>query len=179
MRRNGLVIVIGLLLTVLAVAAIACDDEEEGAPETAAPTETTEATAEVSPQETAAETPPPEEGTAPSAATVVLSEHPELGTILTDAEGRTLYTFSEDPPNTSTCQTSPCPETWPPLIIESGTPVPGEGIPGQLDVITRDDGSLQVTYDGKPLHRFINDAAPEDANGQGVGGRWFVVQVSQ
>jgi predicted lipoprotein with Yx(FWY)xxD motif len=119
----------------------------------------------------------PSDGTPSAAATVIISEHPELGSILTDAEGRTLYTFSEDPPNVSTCQNAPCPQTWPPLTFGSGTPAAGQGVPGELAVIERPDGTLHVTYDGQPLHYFVNDTAPGDANGQGVGGRWFVVQI--
>jgi predicted lipoprotein with Yx(FWY)xxD motif len=172
MRRTRLLV--ALLAALLASAAVACDDEEGGQ---ATPIPTIEApeteTAEATEAPQAAEP----TDTPSAAATVIVSQNPELGSILTDAAGRTLYTFSEDPPNVSTCQNAPCPETWPPLTVESGPPVAGEGIPGELGVIERQDGGVQVTYDGKPLHYFVNDAAPGDANGQGVGGRWFVVQI--
>jgi predicted lipoprotein with Yx(FWY)xxD motif len=44
-----------------------------------------------------------------------------------------------------------------------------------LGTSARDDGTLQVTYNGHPLYHFAGDQAPGDTNGQGVGGIWFVV----
>lgn len=175
MRKSWVLIGIGLLTAALAIAAIACDDEEGDGEETPTATEVVE-TPEATPTTVEGT---PEAGITPSAPTVTVSEHPELGRILTDGEGRTLYTFAEDEPNMSTCVNDPCPQTWPALTIESGTPVAGEGVPGQLGVIERPDGGRQVTYNSVPLYRFINDTAPGEANGQGIGGRWFVVQVSE
>ena len=176
MKRTRLLTGVALLAAVLAIAAVACGDDGGGKQPTSTPaieaggTSTAEATG--APQATE-----PPQGTPLAAATVIVSEHPQLGSILTDASSRTLYTFSEDTPNVSTCQNAPCPQTWPPLTIVSGTPVAGEGVPGQLGVIELPDGSRQVTYDTKPLHYFVNDTVPGDANGQGIGGRWFVVQI--
>ena len=181
MRRNGLLLGVALLLAVLALGAACDDDEQEEGPAPTAPTvaEVATPTEEEGLTPEAAEPTATGEGVPSAAATVIVSEHPELGKILTDAEGRTLYTFAEDEPNVSTCQNDPCPQTWPPLTIESGTPVAGEGVPGQLGVIERQDGSRQVTYNEIPLYRFINDTAPGDANGQGIGNRWFVIQVDE
>ena len=48
------------------------------------------------------------------------------------------------------------------------------GVTGKLGTITRDDGTLQVTYNGKPLYYFKNDKAPGDANGIYTG--WEAVK---
>ena len=40
-----------------------------------------------------------------------------------------------------------------------------------------DGGELQLTYDGHPLYRYAGDQSKADANGQGVGGQWFVVKA--
>ena len=40
-----------------------------------------------------------------------------------------------------------------------------------------DDGKLQLTYDGHPLYRYAGDQSKADANGEGVGGQWFVVKA--
>ncbi len=40
-----------------------------------------------------------------------------------------------------------------------------------------DGGKLQLTYDGHPLYRYAGDRSKADANGQGVGGQWFVVKA--
>ena len=40
-----------------------------------------------------------------------------------------------------------------------------------------DDGALQLTYDGHPLYRYSGDRSTADANGDGVGGQWYVVKA--
>lgn len=98
---------------------------------------------------------------------------PKLGEILVDGMGRTLYRHSEDGPNASACA-GRCAERWPPLIV-NGTPALDNGVPGKLSVITRGDGSKQVTYNGIPLYYFARDHRTGDTTGQGIGGTWFVV----
>jgi len=99
----------------------------------------------------------------------------DLGTILVDAEGFTLYVFTNDTGGESSCDES-CAATWP--------PVPGDSeIGSDLDAAmfgttTRGDGSEQLTVNDMPLYRYAPDSAPGDTNGQGVGGVWFVVDTS-
>ncbi len=96
----------------------------------------------------------------------------DLGTILVDPEGFTLYVFTADTDGESTCYDS-CAQTWP--------PVPGDtAIGGDLDAslfgtTPRTDGADQLTVNGQPLYRYTPDAGPGDISGQGVGGVWFVV----
>jgi predicted lipoprotein with Yx(FWY)xxD motif len=97
-----------------------------------------------------------------------------LGTIVTDAEGLTLYMFGADQNGESTCYDD-CAATWPALTVD-GEPVAGDGIDAaQLGTTERDDGTLQVTYAGLPLYYFASDAEPGDTNGQGIGDIWYVV----
>ncbi|MET1042813.1 MAG: hypothetical protein ABWX59_01680 [Microbacteriaceae bacterium] len=97
----------------------------------------------------------------------------DLGEIVVDEDGRTLYLYDNDTAGlNSTCEDD-CAETWPP-VTSSDEPT-GEGIEGQLGLHTRPDGSDQVTINGLPLYHFAEDAEPGDANGQGVGGVWWVV----
>jgi predicted lipoprotein with Yx(FWY)xxD motif len=93
---------------------------------------------------------------------------------LVGPDGRTLYTFAPDQGGSvSTCYDE-CAEEWPPLTIAEGEqPAPGEGVPGLLGTTTRDDGSIQVTYDSWPLYYYHDDASPGDANGQGIEDIWF------
>lgn len=106
---------------------------------------------------------------------VAVAETPELGQFLTDAEGMTLYLFTKDEPGKSNCYDQ-CAVNWPPFMADSTT-LP-EGVAGELTVVARDDGTEQLAYNGWPLYYWINDAAPGDTTGQGVGDVWFVVEVA-
>ncbi len=53
-----------------------------------------------------------------------------------------------------------------------------DGAPGKFSLVTRDDGTKQVAYNGSPLYRYTPDKAPGDTNGQGVGNVWFVATAS-
>jgi predicted lipoprotein with Yx(FWY)xxD motif len=88
------------------------------------------------------------------------------GTILVaGSNGMTLYTFTKDAAGVSNCKGG-CATTWPPLTVPAGqTPSGGTGVSGTLATITRDDGSLQVTYKGLPLYFFHSDSKPGDTNG--------------
>lgn len=99
----------------------------------------------------------------------------QLGQVLTDPAGFTLYTFSRDAPGKSNCNAA-CTQTWPPLIVTSDRIAGGLGVTGPLTVITRDDGAKQAAYKGAPLYRHVRDTAPGQTNGQGVGGTWFAAK---
>ena len=98
----------------------------------------------------------------------------DLGTILVDGEGKTLYVFVPDNAGAPTCYDD-CATAWPPLLTE-GDPAPGEGLTaGDFATAERTDGGTQVTFKGWPLYYFQNDAAAGDTNGQGLNDVWFVV----
>jgi predicted lipoprotein with Yx(FWY)xxD motif len=100
----------------------------------------------------------------------------DLGDVLVDESGRTLYLFESDKGRNSTCYDD-CAATWPPLLATD--PTAGEGVDdGLLGTTERDDGEVQVTYDGHPLYLYAADTAPGDTTGQGVGDVWFVVDAS-
>lgn len=112
---------------------------------------------------------------AQTAATVNVSQHAELGNILTDGAGMTLYLFTNDERNASNCAGG-CATAWPPLLT-AGDPVGGDGVADRLTTITRGDGGTQVVYNGWPLYYFAQDAAVGEAKGQNVGDNWFVVST--
>jgi predicted lipoprotein with Yx(FWY)xxD motif len=114
-------------------------------------------------------------------ATVNVSESTEYGTILVDGDGFSLYIFMADTQDggTSACgDDDGCAAEWPP-VISQGSPMAGDGVDSTLlGTIIREDGSLQVTYNGWPLYRFDEDTAAGDTNGQGLeefGGLWYLV----
>jgi predicted lipoprotein with Yx(FWY)xxD motif len=118
-----------------------------------------------------------EDGSAPpnQPAVTLAATTTDLGDFLTDADGMTLYFFTNDTtPGASVCD-GDCATNWPPLTVPWGnTAVGGEGVPGVVAVTPREDGSWQVTYDGRPLYYFAEDEAAGDTNGQGRGDVWFV-----
>src|SRR5580693_2470992 len=99
-------------------------------------------------------------------------------TVLTNAKGFTLYSFAPDTPASSKCYGS-CAVYWPPV---TGTTAAGQGLPGKVTVITRTDGSHQLTYNGHPLYTYIGDTAPGQARGNDLnlnGGLWHEVPASR
>lgn len=109
--------------------------------------------------------------------TVGVGSDSNLGSFLVDANGMTLYTFTNDDPDVSNC-VGQCLELWPAYTVASAEVTSAVELDGVLGTITRDDGSLQVTYNNQPLYLYTGDAAPGDVTGQGVGDVWFVVPVA-
>ena len=99
----------------------------------------------------------------------------DLGDVLVDAGGMTLYVFTPDAQGDSTCLEG-CADRWPP-VPEASTV--GAGLdPALLGTTTRPDGDVQATYGGWPPYRFATDEAAGDVAGQGVGDVWYVLDVT-
>ncbi len=93
------------------------------------------------------------------------------GAVLTDTKGMSLYTFDKDSEGKSACN-GPCATNWPVLKAEAG-----DKADGGYSIITRDDGSKQWAYKGKPLYTFAKDAKPGDITGDGfLNGAWHLAQ---
>ena len=98
-------------------------------------------------------------------------------TVVTNAQGFTLYSFAPDTSTASKC-TGACAQIWPPV---TGPVTAGQGVTGKLGTITRSDGSKQATYNGHPLYAYTADTAPGQAKGNGLnvdGGVWHEVTAS-
>ncbi|MPZ72235.1 MAG: hypothetical protein GEU74_03250 [Nitriliruptorales bacterium] len=150
-----------LLVAVLAAACGVTDESAGGAAGTEPPA-----------TEPAATEPAATEPAGGENGATVAVESSDLGDILVDGEGRTLYLLTADEQGASTCYDD-CESNWPPL---EGTAQAGAGADDSLlAVVDRDDGTQQATYNDWPLYYFAGDAQAGDVNGQGVGGVWFVV----
>ncbi len=91
------------------------------------------------------------------------------GKALADAKGMTLYTFDKDAGGKSACN-GQCAVNWPPLAASGGV----SGM-GDWSVVTRDDGSKQWAYKGKPLYTFVKDTKPGDVVGDGFNNNvWHI-----
>jgi predicted lipoprotein with Yx(FWY)xxD motif len=103
-----------------------------------------------------------------------------LGRVLVDAHGKTLYRWAHDKGNKSTCN-GDCAEYWPALITH-GRPRAGAGANAKLvGMSRRSDGRMQVTYGGHPLYYFVQDTKAGQTKGEGLtgfGGRWDPVSAT-
>jgi predicted lipoprotein with Yx(FWY)xxD motif len=125
----------------------------------------------------------PAGGASPSAATAdayplkVAAGSGSATNYLTAEDGKTLYLFKNDTVDSgkSTCN-GDCATTWPPFVVDSlGEVKPDAAVTGKLALVTRDDGTKQVSYNGWPVYYYSGDTAAGDTNGQGLFGKWFVV----
>ena len=104
-------------------------------------------------------------------ATVTLKGQSE--TMLTNAQGLTLYYFTADSA-TQSAVSGNLAKIWPPLLFTgSGGPTSSTSLTGKLSVQTDVNGN-QVEYNGHPLYTFSGDSAPGQTNGEGITGMWFV-----
>jgi predicted lipoprotein with Yx(FWY)xxD motif len=121
---------------------------------------------------------PDEDASTSAEVTLQFYSDPELGEILTDSNGMTLYMLESDPVNQSICSDS-CADQWPPLILDGGETTAGDGIDASLiGEFVRDDGQTQVTYNGLPLYYYSFDQNPGDVTGhelQDTFGMWRAV----
>ncbi|MDX3534489.1 SCO0930 family lipoprotein [Streptomyces sp. MB09-01] len=104
---------------------------------------------------------------------LAIANNDQLGAVLTDSAGLTLYRFDKDTakPPKSNCD-GDCEKTWP--VVAAGDATAAAGMdPSLLGEVVRSDGSKQLTVAGWPAYRFNKDAKAGDFNGQGVGGVWF------
>ena len=106
--------------------------------------------------------------------TIAITQTDKLGKFLVDGNGFTLYAFTKDTKDTSTCYDK-CEQAWAP-ILTVGQPTLGDGTTASMvGSAQRKDGSMQVTYNGMPLYYFAKDHAAGDTNGQAIGSVWYVV----
>ena len=180
------------LVLALALVAAGCGGDD-GPPQQAAdePAPQTTTSADEPPDETApGETAEDEEAAAqarrpggeeglrvPAKRARIVADESDFGTVLFDANGQVVYVFENDRTNRSNCTSAECVKAWPPVLTEN-PPSAGPGVDaGLLGTIRRDDGTLQVTYNGRPLY-FYEHEGPGEIKCHNVslhGGLWWVV----
>ncbi len=105
-----------------------------------------------------------------------------LGTVMTDANGMTLYFFTNDIPSsgTSACTgAQSCSTTWP--AFSADTIVISSSLldKGDFSSITRADGTKQTTWYGWPLYHYSGDKRPGDVNGDNLFNKWYVLKLPE
>jgi predicted lipoprotein with Yx(FWY)xxD motif len=111
------------------------------------------------------EPPPP----VPSWVTIQKSD---LGPVLADAKGHTLYTvpnagnWNFETMRTTTCGEDCLATYWHPVLLGANEPA----LQGNWSTIAREDGSKQLSYRGYGVYTFANDKKPGDVlRGQNYG----------
>ncbi|MDX8034491.1 hypothetical protein SK803_30095 [Lentzea sp. BCCO 10_0856] len=95
----------------------------------------------------------------------------ELGPVLVDQTGRTLYAFTKDENKSSACDAD-CIAVWPALTAQSKVDAK-EG--ADTSLVSQVEESSQAVYGKWPLYYYVGDQVPGDLNGQGVDDEWFAI----
>jgi predicted lipoprotein with Yx(FWY)xxD motif len=102
-----------------------------------------------------------------------------FGNVLFDGRDFVLYAFTRDPRGGKSRCYGNCATAWPPYVVR-GKLSAGKGVKRSLlGTVRRNDGKLQVTFDGRPLYYYVHDDQPGDILCQGVaefGGVWLIVR---
>ena len=156
--KRALLMVIGLVL-VMAVSACGGTTSTGSAPSTPTTAPTT--------------APTPTTATTFTVQTAQATVNGKTTTILTNAQGLTLYYFTPDTASKTVC-TGSCAQTWPPLLFTgTGKPTASTALPGEVEVYKNANGN-QVIYNDHPLYTYSGDSAAGQTSGEGLFGKWFV-----
>ena len=110
--------------------------------------------------------------------TLSVGVHYQYGPVLFDGKGYALYAFTYDRKGKSRCY-GDCAKAWPPYLAKS--PKAGKGVKQSLLGTTRrSDGSIQVTYAGRPLYYYVGDGKGQILcqNVNEYGGLWLILRGS-
>jgi predicted lipoprotein with Yx(FWY)xxD motif len=112
----------------------------------------------------------------PVGTTVMIVQKSAIGYVLAKADHQVVYTYSKDKKGGKPTCTGSCADAWPPVtgVPQAG---PADVFPHQFGLVTRADGTKQITYNGSPLY-LLKGANPLATTGNGMGGVWHVVQLS-
>jgi len=119
--------------------------------------------------------PAPEQ--AASGPVVSLAQVGNLGEVMVGANGHTLYAFTDDPAKQTTCFDA-CAKAWPPLTVAADFTISPDLQASGASTIDRPDGTKQLVMGKWALYYYAGDGAAGDANGQGVGGKWFTIDAN-
>jgi predicted lipoprotein with Yx(FWY)xxD motif len=108
-----------------------------------------------------------------------------LGTVVVDAQGRTVYILTSGGHVDLPCTDATlCTKVWPDLPLPSGTSAAkaGPGIDASLlGTMKLSDGQTYPTYNGWLMYEYVGDSGPGQTAGQGIrsyGGIWYALNPS-
>jgi predicted lipoprotein with Yx(FWY)xxD motif len=150
-------------LALVAFAAGCGDDDDDGDSADSAAA-TTEQAATTTAQEPAA------------TGTAIKTGDSQYGQVLFDGQDQAVYFFDKERSSKSECYGA-CAEAWPPVLTEGEPRAAGGAGAAMLGTTERNDGTTQVTYDGRPLYYYDEPAGEVTChNVDEFGGLWLAVQ---
>ncbi|MGH2957750.1 MAG: COG4315 family predicted lipoprotein [Solirubrobacterales bacterium] len=156
-----------LLAAAAALAFAGCGGDDDSDDDAGAQTETStaveEATTETQPAQAAA-------------GTTIKTADSQFGPVLFDGSDQAIYFFDKEKSANSECYDA-CAEAWPPVLTEGEPQAGGSVKAGLLGTTQRDDGTTQVTYNGRPLYFYAHEGKGEVTchNVDEFGGLWLAV----
>ncbi len=112
-------------------------------------------------------------------AKVGAADSDKYGRYLVDANGRTLYVFLDDSRYESSDCYKNCEDVWPPLLTSDAPVAITAAVNAEmLGTIERENGKMQVTYNGWPLYYFVLDLEEGKFTGQDYkdfGAEWYMM----
>ena len=120
-------------------------------------------------------------GLAPNATSAVADVavgHTNLGDVVVDAKGMTVYVFDNDVVGSgSSACTGDCAKLWVAVPAASDQPT-AVGITAPVGVISGPGGGKQITVGGLPVYTYTGDTAPGNTNGQLYKALWHALTPS-
>jgi predicted lipoprotein with Yx(FWY)xxD motif len=113
----------------------------------------------------------------PIGTTVLIVQHSNLGWVMAKADGHVVYTYAKDSKDGAPSCTGSCASVWSPV---TGMPKagPADNFPSSFGVVSGAGGEKVITYNGYPLYTYVG-AAPLSTKGNGIGGVWHVIILSE
>ncbi|MFI6444144.1 SCO0930 family lipoprotein [Kitasatospora sp. NPDC050543] len=159
--------------------ALAPDGKKAGAAQTGGSSSAPSASSNYPSAMPTGEAPKPHQSQAPVQVQISIMVHPQVGSIIVDAQGRTLYTYSKDvswPQMHSNCE-GQCTNTWKPAPPVDPSQIKGVD-PKLIGKMQRADGTWQLSINCKPVYLYMGDKASGDARGNGMDNQWSAITAS-
>ena len=118
---------------------------------------------------------PTAEPVAPGPVTIEVADT-EVGDVLTDGDGQSLYVYLLDDEATISCVDA-CRATWTPVLLDGKLSVSGGIDRALFEERELEDGTVQLAIGGQPLYRYAGDLGAGAVNGQGFDKLWYLVNA--
>jgi predicted lipoprotein with Yx(FWY)xxD motif len=103
----------------------------------------------------------------------------QFGPVLFDRTGQAIYLFEAEKTAKPNCY-GDCARVWPP-VLTTGPPIASAAVrQSQLGTTARSDGSIQVTYSGRPLYFYAREGKHQVLchNVSEFGARWLAITAT-